>query len=93
MLLLLYFYLLPAKAGLGDYETPSVRVCMRVCMHACMRLSHFYINLYTSFIYEDMFTKFAQNASGCENMSVKNVLILKNNMATIADCLKIIDMF
>ena len=53
--------------GLGDYETPSVHACMhvRVC------LSHFYINLYISFIYEDIFTKFAENVYGCENMPVK----------------------
>ena len=41
----------------------------------------------------DIFTKFAENVYGCENMSVKNfVLILKNNMAAIDDCLTIIDM-
>ena len=48
----------------------------------------------SSFIYEDIFTKFVENVYGSENMSVKNfVLILKNSMAAIADCSKIIDMF
>ena len=46
-----------------------------------------------AFIYEDIFTKFAPHAYGSENMSVENfALILKNNMAAIADCFKIIDM-
>ena len=63
---------------------------MRACVRACVRLSHFYISL----IYKDLFAKFAENVYGCENMSVKNlVLILKNNMAAIAGSLKIIDMF
>ena len=46
-------------------------LCAHVCMHVCVRLSHFYINLYISFIYEDIFAKFAENVYGCENMSVK----------------------
>ena len=47
-----------------------------------------------TFIYEDIFTKFAENVYGCENLSETNfVLILKNNMAAIANYLKIIDMF
>ena len=46
----------------------------------------FYMNLYTSFIFEDIF-KFVENVYGCEYMSVKNFgLILKNKMATIVDC-------
>ena len=62
---------------------PSIR--------ACVRLSHFYINLNISFIYEDIFTKFAGNVYGYENLSVPNLsLILKNKMATRANCLKII---
>ena len=70
---------------------PSVPACMFACMCA---LSHFLINLYVSFSYEYIFTKFADHVYGCENMSVKiMVLILKNNMAAIADCSKIIDMF
>ena len=62
---------------------PSVNACM----------PHFYINLHNSFIYEDIFTKFAENVYGCEIMSVeKFFLILKSNMATMADCSKIIGM-
>ena len=76
-------------------------VCVCVCgegggggVSACVCLSHFYIKLYISSIYEDNFTKFAENIYGCENMSVKKlVLILKNNIAAIADCSKIINMF
>ena len=95
MLLQFNFYLLPAKTGVGDYEMPSVQGgwgCMGV--HACLHLSHLYINLYISFIYEYIFTEFAENVYGYENMSVKKfVLILKNNMAAIANCSKIIDIF
>ena len=67
----------------GDYKTPSVR--------AYVRLSRFCINLNISFIYEDIFTKFAGNVYGYENLSLKNFsLILKNKMAAIANCLKIV---
>ena len=61
---------------------------------ACVHLLHCYINLYISFIYEGIFTKFEENVYGCENLSVKNfVLILKNNMAAIADSSKVIYLF
>ena len=57
-------------------------------------VSHFYISLYISFIYEDIFTKYAKNVYVSENMSVKKFgLVLKNKMATIADCSKVSDMF
>ena len=62
---------------------PSVR--QSVCS------SRFCINLNISFIYEDIFTKFAENVYGYENLSLKNFsLILKNKMAAIANCLKIV---
>ena len=48
-----------------------VRACMLVVVHACVHLSYFVINLYIAFMYEDIFTKFAENVYGCENMSVK----------------------
>ena len=65
--------------------------CMCVCV--CVFVI-FLINLYIAFIYKDIFTKFAENVYGCENMSVTNfVFILKNNMAVIADYLEIINMF
>ena len=65
-----------------------------VDMHAYVALSNFYTNLHISFIYEDIVAKFAENVYGYENMSVKHfVLIVKNKMATIADCSKIINMF
>ena len=51
-----------------------------------MCASHFFINLYISFIYTYIFTKFAENMYRDENMSVKILY-------TIADCSKTIDMF
>ena len=51
----------------------------------------FYINLNISFIYKDIFTKYAGNDYGYKNLSVQNFgLILKNKMAAIANCLKMI---
>ena len=35
----------------------------------------FYINLYISFIYEGILTKFAKNVCGYENISVKNFFL------------------
>ena len=57
------------RPGSGDYEMHSV--------HASVHLSRVYINLYISFISEDIFTKFAEKVYG---------LIFKNKMA---DCLKL----
>ena len=79
----LFFFLLSPACGrrprLGDYKTPSVR-----------RPSRFCINLNISFIYIDIFTKFAGNVYGYENLSLQNFsLIFKNKMAAIANCLKI----
>ena len=55
------------------------------------RPSRYCINLNISFIYKDIFTKFAGNAYGYANLSLQNFsLILKNKMAAIANCLKII---
>ena len=75
-------YLLPAAEGRGREIikcSPSVR------------WSRFCINLNISFIYEDIFTKFAGNVYGYKNLSLKNFsLILKNKMAAIANCLKIV---
>ena len=71
----------------GDYKTPSVRASVR----ASVRLSCFCINLNISFIYKDIFTKFAWNVYGYENLSLQNFsLIWKNKMAAIANCLKIV---
>ena len=85
-----YIYLSPAggqRPWLGYYKTPSVHACV----HACVCSSRFYINLNTSFIYKDIFTKFAGNVYDYTNLSVQNVgLNLKNKMAAIANCLKII---
>ena len=56
--------------------------CM--CVHPFFT---FCINLNISFTYRDIFTKFAGNVYGYENsVSAK----MKNKMATIANCLKII---
>ena len=69
---------------------PSTQ-CMCDGVHECVCPSLFYINLNISFIYKDIFTEFAGNVYGYENLSVQNFgLILKNKMAAIANCLKII---
>ena len=69
----------------GDYKTPSVYV--RASVHS----SRFCINLNISLIYKDIFTKFARNVYSYENLSLQNFrLILKNKIAAIANCLKII---
>ena len=70
MLLQLDFYSPLAKATLGDYEMPSLCVWVDGCACMCVS-SHFKVKLYIVFIYEDIFTKFAENVYGCENMSVK----------------------
>ena len=68
-----------------------VHACVSVCESASVHLSRFYINLNISFICKDILTKFARNVYGYKNLSVQNFgLILKNKMATIANCLKII---
>ena len=60
----------------------------------CVRLSGFNINLYISFIYKDIFIKFEGNVYGYENLSTQNFgLILKNKVAALANCLKIIKLF
>ena len=67
----------------GDYKMPSVR--------ASVRLSCFCINLNISFIYKYIFTKLAGNVYGYENLSLQDFsIVLKNKMAAIANCLKII---
>ena len=54
-------------------------------MHPSVCLSVCCINLNISFVYEDIFTKFAGNVYRYENLSLKNFsLILKNKMAAIA---------
>ena len=46
---------------------PSIRVCVRVSL----RSSRFYIDLNISLIYKDIFTKFAGNVYGYENLCAK----------------------
>ena len=54
-------------------------------VYAFVCSSRFHRNLNISFIYKDIFTKFAGNVY--ENMSLQNFgLILKNKMAAVADC-------
>ena len=50
----------------------------------CTCSSHFYTNLYILFIYEDI--RFGKNIYGCENMSIKNFILILKQMAPIADC-------
>ena len=78
-------YLPPATESRGreiikrlPYVRPSI------CEY--VRLLHFCINLNILFIYEDIFTKFAGNVYGYENLSLQNFsLILKNKMAALAN--------
>ena len=81
---------LTEQAGLFIMITkhlPYVRACVRPSIHS----SCFCINLNISFIYEDIFTKFAGNVYGYENLSLKNFsLILKSKMAAMGNCLKIV---
>ena len=74
--------------GQGIIEClPNVRPCIRLFVT-------FYINLNISFIYKDIYTKFAGNVYGYDNLSVQDFgLILQNKMAAIANCLKIIKVF
>ena len=68
--------------------------CVRLCICLCVCLLGFNIHLNISFIYKDIFIKFAGNIYGCKNLSLQNfALILKNKMAAIANCLKIIMLF
>ena len=61
---------------------------------ASVRLSGFNISLNISFIYKDIFIKFAGNVYGYKNLSLQNSgFILKTKMAAIANCLKIIKLF
>ena len=63
-------WLSPAGQGLlsEDYETLSVWACLRLCVV----LLCFYLNCYISFIYEYIFTKFAENVYGYEHFFCKN---------------------
>ena len=75
------------------YFPPAAEGCGReiIKLLPYVRSSLFCINLNISFIYEDIFTKFAGNVYGYENLSRKKfTLILKNKMAAIANCLKIV---
>ena len=79
-------YLPPVAEGRGWEIINAFRMLVCACVHLPVHLSHFYINLNISFIYKDIFTKFAGNVYCYENMSVKNFgLILKNKMAAIAN--------
>ena len=86
------YYLPPAAKG-RDREIikrlPYLRAYIRASVHHV-----FCINLTISFIYKDIFTKFAVNVYGYKNLCRQNFsLILKNKMATIANCLKIVKVF
>ena len=85
------YYHLPVAKGRGREIIKSFCTCMYASVRASIRpMSRFCINLNISFIYEDIFIKFAGNVYGYKNPSLKNFsLILKNKMAAIANCLKI----
>ena len=83
---IIHYYLLPVAEGRGR---EIIKRLLYIC--ASVRSSRFYINLNISFIYKDIFAKFAGNVYGYENLSVQNFgLILKNKKATKAIILKII---
>ena len=84
------YYLSPATEGCGQ-EIVKCLPYVRASVSPSVRESRFYINLNISFIYKDIFTKFAGNVYGYKNLCMQNFsLILKNKMAAIANCLKII---
>ena len=67
---LILYYLPPAAKGLGREIIKRLPyVCASVC--PSVHSSHFYINLNISFIYKDIFSKFAGNVYGYKNMSAK----------------------
>ena len=77
--------------GCGQQIINAFHTCVCLCVRPCVCLSGFKINLNISFIYKDIFIKFAGNVYGYKNLSLQNFgLILKNKMATIANCLKVI---
>ena len=88
------FYLPPAAKGHGREiikRLPFVHASVHASVYLSVRSSRFCINLNISFINKVIFTKFAGNVYGYKNLSVQNFsLILKNKMAAIANCLKII---
>ena len=87
---LMCYYLLPAAEGCGR-EIIKYLLCLCTFMCPSVRSLHICINLNILFIFKDIFTKFAANVYGYEILSVQNFsLILKNKMAAIANCLKII---
>ena len=83
--LYLSYYLPPAAKG-HSREIIKRLLYVHACVRVCVSLSCFNINLNFSFIYKDIFSKFAVNVYGFENVFVENFgLILKNKMATIAN--------
>ena len=66
---------------------PSMRVCVcvDVCLHACVSLIMFLHKPLYLIYFEDIFTKFAENVYGYENMSLNNFVLILKNIATIAD--------
>ena len=80
--------------GCGEEIVNAFHMCVCLCIHLCVRLSGFNINLNISFIYKDIFIKFAGNVYSYNNLSLQNFgLILKNKMAAKANCLKMIKLF
>ena len=76
--------------GCGREIVNAFHTCVCLCIRPCVHLSGFNIQLNISFIYKDIFIKFAGNVYGYENLSLQNFgLILKNKMAAIVNCLKI----
>ena len=68
---IVHIYLLPAAEDHGG-EIIKHLPYMRASVCLSVRLSRFYINLNILFIYKNIFTKFAGNVYGYENLSVQN---------------------
>ena len=67
----IFYYLRPVAEGCGR---EIIKRLPYVGESVC--LSRFYINLNISFIYKDIFTKFAGNVYGYENLSVQNFSLI-----------------
>ena len=85
-----HYYILPAPKG---YGREIIKRLLYVHGTVCPFVTFFHKPYYITFINKDIFTKFAGNVYGYENISVQNFgLIFKNKMAAIADCFKNIKM-
>ena len=69
-------FCLPREAEAYGREIIKRLPYVHPCVRACVRSSCFCINLNISFIYKDIFTKFAGNVYAYENLSLQNFLFM-----------------